>query len=101
MPKKFRIVRRKKIRQYRDDSRDEDQMMAEDVRSDEPIALSVAVDEPIIAAEAEAIVQIEPKKRGRKSKNKNDADNPSQMGRPPLARDALVVSPRRSSRLKK
>ena len=74
-------------------------MMAEDVRSDETIALSVAVAEPIIVPKTEAIVQIEPKKRGRKPKN----TNASQMRRPPLARDALVISPRvtRSSPLKK
>ena len=103
MPKKFRIIRRKKNRQYRDDSRDEDQMMTEDVRSDEPIALSVAVDEPIIVAEAEAIVQTEPKKRGRKPKIANATEDSSQMGRPPLARDALMVSPRvtRSSKQNK
>jgi hypothetical protein len=108
MPKKFRIVRRKKIRQYRDDSRDEEQMVAE---RDEPITVPVVVAEvdvvPVAVAEAvheaEAIVQIAPKKRGRKPKVINATENASQMGRPPLARDALTISPRitRSSRLKK
>jgi hypothetical protein len=85
MPKKFRIVRRKKIRQYRDDSRDEEQMVAE---RDEPITVHVVVAEvdvvPVAVAEAvheaEAIVQIAPKKRGRKPKVINATENASQMG---------------------
>ena len=70
-------------------------MMAEDVRSDEPIALSVADAEPNIvpATEAAAIVQNVPKKRGRKPKIANATEDSSQMGRPPLARDALMISP--------
>jgi hypothetical protein len=76
-----------------------------------PITVPVVVAEvdvvPVAVAEAvheaEAIVQIAPKKRGRKPKVINATENASQMGRPPLARDALTISPRitRSSRLKK
>ena len=84
-------------------------MMAEDVRSDEPIALSVADAEPNIVPateavhDAAAIVQNVPKKRGRKPKIANATEDSSQMGRPPLARDALMVSPRvtRSSKQNK
>ena len=76
---------------------------------DEPITVPGAVAEasvvPVAVAvhEAEAIVNILPKKRGRKPKVINATDNACQMGRPPLARDALTISPRvtRSSRIKK
>ena len=49
--------------------------------------------------DAEAIVQ----KRGRKPKIANATEDSSQMGRTPLARDALMISPRatRISRIKK
>ena len=44
--------------------------------------------------EAEAIVEIAPKKRGRKPKVINAMEIASQMGRPLLARDALTILPR-------
>jgi hypothetical protein len=83
--------------QYRDDSRDEEQMVAQ---RDEPITVPVVTAEvnvvPVAEAvhEAEAIVEIAPKKRGRKPKVINATEIASQMGRPPLARDALTISPR-------
>ena len=107
LPKKFKIVRRKKTRRYIDDSRDEDQISAVDNQLIEPISLEpvepvVHVAVPIAESIAEPITQLAPKKRGRKPKNTGQiVQNDSQMGRPPLARDALQIFPRRSSRLKK
>jgi hypothetical protein len=115
LPKKFKIVRRKKTRRYIDDSRDEEQMLAVDNHIIEPISLEsivpvvhvavpIAVPIAVSIAEsiAEPITQIAPKKRGRKPKIPGQiVQKDSQMGRPPLARDALQISPRRSSRIKK
>ncbi len=74
-------------------------MMAEDVRSDEPIALSVAFAPPNTVPATEAVhdtaafVQNVPKKRSRKSKIANPTKESSQMGRSPLSRDSLMISP--------
>jgi hypothetical protein len=119
LPKKFKIVRRKKNRRYIDDSRDEEQMLVVDNQIIEPISLEsivpvvhvavhiavhIAVPIAVSIAEsiAEPITQIAPKKRGSKPKIPGQiVQKDCQMGRPPLARDALQISPRRSSRIKK
>jgi hypothetical protein len=69
LPKKFKIVRRKKTRRYIDDSRDEEQMLAVDNQIKEPISLEsilpvVRVAVPIAESIAEPITQIAPKKKG-------------------------------------
>jgi hypothetical protein len=111
LPKKFKIVRRKKTRRYIDDSRDKEQMLAVDNQIIEPISLesivpvvnvAVPIAVPIAESIAEPITQIAPKKRVRKPKIPGQiVQKDCQMGRPPLARDALQISPRRSSRIKK
>ncbi len=107
LDKKFKIVRRKKTRRYIDDSRDEDQISAVNNQLIEPIKLEpvepvVLVAVPIAESIAEPITQLAPKKRASKPKKTDQiGQTASQMGRPPLARDALQISPRRSSRLKK
>jgi uncharacterized Zn finger protein len=69
LPKKFKIVRRKKTLRYIDDSRDEEQMLAVDNQIIEPISLEsivpvVHVAVPIAESIAEPITQIAPKKKG-------------------------------------
>jgi hypothetical protein len=97
----------KKTRRYIEDSRDEEQILAVDNQIIEPISLEsvvpvVHVAVPIAESIAEPICQIAPKKRGRKPKIPGQiVQKDSQMGRPPLARDALQIPPRRSSRIKK
>jgi hypothetical protein len=99
LPKKFQIVRRKKTRRYIDDSRVEDQISAVDNQLIEPISLETV--EPVVHVAvpiAEPITQLAPKKRGRKPNTPGQiVQTASQMGRPPLARDALQISSRRSS----
>jgi hypothetical protein len=101
----------KKTRRYIEDSRDEEQILAVDNQIIEPISLesvvpvvhvAVPIAVPIAESIAEPICQIAPKKRGRKPKIPGQiVQKDSQMGRPPLARDALQIPPRRSSRIKK
>jgi len=91
---------KKKKRQYRDDSRDEQQMASEEGQIDEPIALDSSLYVAIAVAVVAPIAQVVHKKRDRKPKIQSD--NPSQIGRPTNARDALETSPaiRCSSRFK-
>jgi uncharacterized Zn finger protein len=65
LPKKFKIVRRKKTRRYIDDTRDEEQMLAVDNQIIEPISLESAVPVVHVAVPfSEPITQIAPKKKG-------------------------------------
>jgi len=89
LSKQFQIIRRKKIFQYRDDSRDEQQMAAEE--GHEPIALDSSLSVAIAVAVVAPIAQVVHKKRGRKPKIQSE--NPSKIGRPTDARDALATSP--------
>jgi hypothetical protein len=101
LPKLFKVIRKRKIQRYRDDSRVCEEIVQEVEPIVEPVAESIT--EPI----AEQIAEINvPKNRGRKPKNATAQPVPVGPGRPTLARNALVndmVQPvlRRSERSKK
>jgi hypothetical protein len=79
LPTLLEVIRKRKIRQYRDDSRVDEELV-------DPIV------EPAPESMAEAIgEQIDPKKRGRKPKPKTVTEEqfPVGPGRPTLARNAL------------
>jgi hypothetical protein len=93
LPKKFKILRRKKRNQYIDISGEEIDLAVEQER---PL-VEIPIDEPprhetevgqVEACQAENQVPI-PKKRGRKPKIVTPIDNSNPLGRPPLARNAL------------
>ena len=93
LPKKFQIIRRRKNRQYRDDSRNSDNIDAD------LIAIAEIIENHAVIVEAEPQVV---KKRGRKPKATVDNVN---TGRPRLARGALEfddqpITLRRSQRTK-
>jgi len=120
LPKLFKVIRRKKIRQYRDDSRSEEQMngveeqpvvtnvtqLPAQMQAEIPAQMQAEMPTEIPAqmpAEmpAEIPAQIPPKKRGPKPK----AAESNLGGRPPLAKKALEDDSepilRRSVRTKK
>ena len=115
LPKLFKVMRRKKIRQYRDDSRNEEQMNAGEEQPIVPNVTQIPAQMPAeIQTQMPAEIQTQtlevdsipiitlPKKRGPKPK----VTESNLGGRPPLARNALEddsAEPilRRSARTKK
>jgi hypothetical protein len=120
LPTLFKVIRKRKIRQYRDDSRVDEELvdqivepapatMTEAISEPSPATMTEAISEPSPESMAEQIAATSaPKKRGRKPKPKpvTEEEVPVGPGRPTLARNALeadVVPPvlRRSERSKK
>ncbi len=104
MPTLFKVIRKRKIRQYRDDSR-VDEELVDQIVEPAPATKTEAISDP--SAEQIAATSA-PKKRGRKPKPKpvTEEEVPVGPGRPTLARNALeadVVPPvlRRCERSKK
>jgi uncharacterized Zn finger protein len=90
LPKKFMVIRRKKHRNYVDDSRENSALEVDGVEDD--------------TTDQQLQPPVQPKKRGRKPKNANEilAEDNEPIGRTPMARGALEFEgPRRSQRNKK
>ena len=89
LPAKFKIIRRKKNREYRDDSRDQEQL---DIIAEEVVVTSDPLTVQTLQTQIETEIQHQvPKKRGRKPKQGAEvAEGSTQIGRPPLASKALV-----------
>jgi hypothetical protein len=91
LPTLLEVIRKRKIRQYRDDSR-VDEELVDPIVEPAPETMTEAISEPTPESMAEAIgEQIDPKKRGRKPKPKTVTEEqfPVGPGRPTLARNAL------------
>ena len=87
LPKKFKLVRRKKRNNYINDSLEEEDLVQ--AQAQEQPLVSIVQEQPFTEAVVQEPIEKEKKRRGRKPKpaTTNDTDNP--MGRPVLARNAL------------
>ena len=98
LPKKFMVIRRKKHRNYVDESRENSSLEVDgDGVEDDTRGDTVQEDQQLQPP-------VQPKKRGRKPKNANEivAEDNEPIGRTPMARGALEFEgPRRSQHNKK
>jgi hypothetical protein len=87
LPKKFKLVRRKKRNNYINDSLEEEDLVQSQAQ-EQPL-VSIFQEQPFTEAVVQEPIEAEKKRRGRKPKpaTTNDTENP--MGRPVLARNAL------------